>query len=102
MSGTKAAFPLGLKRVPRILEKTLLSPAGPEGSGAKVCDVVRGMLEAASMARVVAVIAEMARSPGRLTRDSPPPPNTRRIGTVLTHDSPAPPNTHRHTGSARC
>ena len=60
-TGTKAEFPPSLKHVSRILEKTLLTPGDAHKVGTRhVCDVVRGMLEAPSIAKVIAVLVEMS------------------------------------------
>ena len=54
VDGVKVSLPLGLKKMGRIIEKTILKRKDDPGNADKVCDIVRGMVECTNMSQIAA------------------------------------------------
>ena len=56
VDGVKTSIPLGLKKMGRIIEKTILKRKDDPGNADKVCDIVRGMVECTNMSQIAAIV----------------------------------------------
>jgi surface protein len=56
VDGVKVSLPSGLKKMGRIIEKTILKRKEDPGNADKVCDIVRGMIECTNMSQIAAII----------------------------------------------
>ena len=56
VDGVKTSIPLGLKKMGRIIEKTILKRKDDPGNADQVCDIVRGMVECTNMSQIAAIV----------------------------------------------
>merc|ERR1711865_358187 len=56
VDGVQTSIPLGLKKMGRIIEKTILKRKDDPGNADKVCDIVRGMVECTNMSQIAAIV----------------------------------------------
>ena len=56
VDGVKTSIPLGLKKMGRIIEKTILKRKEDPGNADQVCDIVRGMVECTNMSQIAAIV----------------------------------------------